>query len=92
LDNGLINGTNMYNEGGYRYNASFTAGTSYRIRLVNGAVDTHFKFMIDNHTMTVISADLVPIEPYNTTVVNIGMGQRYDVSIRGAIGGDWFIC
>jgi FtsP/CotA-like multicopper oxidase with cupredoxin domain len=88
LDNGLINGTNTYDDGGHRYNVSFTAGTSYRIRLVNGAVDTHFKFMIDNHTMTVISADLVPIEPYNTTVVDIGMGQRYDVSILRGIAGD----
>ena len=53
---------------------SFTSDTSYRIRLVNGAVDTHFKFMIDNHTMQVIAADLVPIEPYETDVINIGMG------------------
>lgn len=26
--------------------------------------------------------DLVPIEPYNTTALSIGMGQRYDVIIR----------
>jgi FtsP/CotA-like multicopper oxidase with cupredoxin domain len=81
LDNGLINGTNTYEDGGFRYNTSFTSGTSYRIRLVNGAVDTHFKFMIDNHTMTVIASDLVPIEPYETTVLNIGMGQRYDIVV-----------
>lgn len=37
--------------------------------------------MIDNHTMTVIAADLVPIESYNTTVLDIGMGQRYDVIV-----------
>jgi FtsP/CotA-like multicopper oxidase with cupredoxin domain len=79
LDNGLINGTNTYENGGHRYNVSFAPGKSYRMRLVNGAVDTHFKFMIDNHTMTVIASDLVPIKPYNTTVLNIGMGQRYDV-------------
>jgi FtsP/CotA-like multicopper oxidase with cupredoxin domain len=48
---------------------------------VNAAVDTHFKFMIDNHTMTVIASDLVPITPYETTVLNIGMGQRYDVIV-----------
>ncbi|USP73626.1 hypothetical protein yc1106_00900 [Curvularia clavata] len=81
LDNALINGTNTYEDGGYRYNTSFTSGTSYRIRLVNGAVDTHFKFMIDNHTMTVIASDLVPIEPYSTTVLDIGMGQRYDIIV-----------
>ncbi|KAF1912624.1 multicopper oxidase [Ampelomyces quisqualis] len=81
LDNGLINGTNTYEDGGFRYNTTFASGTSYRIRLVNGAVDTHFKFMVDNHTMTVIAADLIPIKPYETTAVDIGMGQRYDVII-----------
>ena len=81
LDTGLINGTNVYEDGGFRYNTTFTEGTSYRIRLVNGAVDTHWKFMVDNHTMTVIAADLVPITPYTTTYLNIGMGQRYDVII-----------
>lgn len=37
--------------------------------------------MIDNHTLTVIASDLVPIEPYNTTVLDIGMGQRYDIIV-----------
>lgn len=81
LDNGLINGTNTYGDDGYRYNTSFTSGTSYRIRLVNAAVDTHFKFTIDNHTMQVIASDLVPITPYTTNILDIGMGQRYDVIV-----------
>ncbi|KAH7067626.1 laccase-1 precursor [Paraphoma chrysanthemicola] len=81
LDNALINGTNTYDGAGFRYNTSFVSGTSYRIRLVNGAVDTHFKFMVDNHTMTVIASDLVPVTPYETTVLDISMGQRYDVII-----------
>ncbi|KAJ5898494.1 hypothetical protein N7504_008782 [Penicillium tannophilum] len=87
LDNGLINGTNVFGEDGYanqtgtRFNTSFTEGTSYRLRLVNAACDTHFKFMIDNHTMTVIANDLVPITPYKTNVLNIAMGQRYDVIV-----------
>lgn len=81
LDNGLINGTNVYgsdgstNQTGYRFNTTFTEGTSYRFRLVNGAIDSHFKFSIDNHTMKVIANDLVPIEPYETTVLNIGIGE-----------------
>lgn len=81
LDNGLINGTNVYGDDGdssqtgTRFNVSFTSGTSYRMRLVNAAVDTHWKFSIDNHTMMVIASDLVPIEPYNTTVLDISMGK-----------------
>ncbi|KAJ9149438.1 Laccase-2-like protein 4 [Pleurostoma richardsiae] len=87
LDNGLINGTNVYGDDddssqtGSRFTTQFTSGTSYRIRLVNAAVDTHFKFSIDNHTLTVIATDLVPIVPYTTEILNIGMGQRYDIIV-----------
>ncbi|OJD38659.1 multicopper oxidase [Diplodia corticola] len=85
LDTGLINGTNTYNDSGTvtgsRFEVNLTEGTSYRMRLVNGAIDTHFKFMIDNHTMTVMAMDLVPIEPYETTVLDIAMGQRYDIVV-----------
>lgn len=88
LDNGLINGTNVYGDDddadqtGYRWNTTLVDGTTYRLRLVNAAVDTHWKFMIDNHTMEVIAMDLVPIEPFNTTIISIGMGQRYDVILH----------
>ncbi|XWW97935.1 hypothetical protein V2A60_005931 [Cordyceps javanica] len=86
LDTGLINGTNVWNNSGtvvgHRFNTSFTSGESYRLRLINGALDTHFKFSIDNHTMTVIAADFVPIHPYDTTVLDISIGQRYDVVVH----------
>lgn len=88
LDTGLINGTNIWKdsstsiESGYRWNATLVDGTSYRLRLVNAAVDTHWKFSIDGHTLEVIAMDLVPITPYNTTMLSIGMGERYDVIIR----------
>jgi FtsP/CotA-like multicopper oxidase with cupredoxin domain len=84
---GLINGTNVYGDDGddsqvgQRFETTFEAGTSYLIRLVNVAIDTQFKFMVDNHTMTVIAADFVPIEPYETTTLSIGMGQRYDIIV-----------
>lgn len=86
LDTGLINGTNVYNNSGtvtgYRFNKTLEDGTSYRLRLVNAAIDTHWKFSIDNHTLTVIAMDLVPIEPFSTDIVSIGMGQRYDVIVK----------
>ena len=81
--NGLINGTNTYGSFGSRFETTFDAGTKYRIRLVNAAADNHFRFMIDNHTMEVIAADFVPIHPYNTTQLSIGMGQRYDIIVTG---------
>ncbi|RFU23841.1 hypothetical protein B7463_g12498, partial [Scytalidium lignicola] len=81
LDNGLINGTNVFDSAGSRFEMDFVSGTSYRLRLVNGAIDSMFKFMIDNHTMEVIAMDFVPIVPYNTTVLSIGIGQRYDIIV-----------
>lgn len=71
----------MYNKSGVvtgsRFETTWETGKSHRLRLVNGAIDTHFKFSVDNHTMTVIANDLVPIVPYNTTVLNIGMGKAF---------------
>lgn len=79
LTNGIINGTNTWNNSGTivgtRFTAPFTAGKQHRLRLINGAIDTHFKFSIDNHTLTVIAADFVPVVPFQTTVLNIGMGK-----------------
>jgi FtsP/CotA-like multicopper oxidase with cupredoxin domain len=74
---GLINGTNVSNSGGKRFKTRFTSGQSYRFRLVNGAIDTHFKFSIDHHVMTVIANDFVPIQPYLTKVLDIAIGQIY---------------
>lgn len=86
LENGLINGTNTYNNSGTvvgsRYTTTFESGTKYLIRVINSAIDTHFKFSIDNHTMTVISTDFVPITPYTTDVLDITIGQRYNVVVE----------
>ncbi|KFY12484.1 hypothetical protein V491_06782 [Pseudogymnoascus sp. VKM F-3775] len=81
LDNGLINGTNVYDTGGSRFEMDFVSETSYRLRLVNGAIDTMFRFMIDNHAFEVIAMDFVPIVPYTATYLNIGIGQRYDIIV-----------
>ena len=96
LDTGLINGTNTWDDGssGSRWETSLTEDSSYLLRLVNGAIDTHFDFSIDNHTLTVIAADFVPIVPYTTTRLSIGMGQRYDVVItadQSAIASDFWL-
>lgn len=81
LTTGLINGTNVFGDDGdaaqtgFRFNTTFVSGTSYLLRVVNVAIDSHFKFSIDNHTMTVIASDFVPIVPYDTNILNIGMGE-----------------
>ena len=79
LDTGLINGTNVFGNGtnstGTRFQMKVNQGSSYRLRIVNSAVDTHWKFMIDNHTLTVIAADFVPVKPFTADYINIGMGM-----------------
>jgi hypothetical protein len=40
-----------------------------------------FRFSIDNHMLDVISADFVPIQPYRTESISIGIGQRYTVVV-----------
>ncbi|KAG8161366.1 hypothetical protein KVR01_009630 [Diaporthe batatas] len=101
LDNGLINGTNTYNctsldtcTGivGRKFEARFEAGKKYRIRLINGAIDGHFQFSIDGHSLLVIANDLVPIKPYNADSVLLTMGQRYDVIVEAnATPGDYWL-
>lgn len=87
LTGGLLNGTNTYTDSttntttGARLATTFVAGTRYRLRLVNAAADTQFRFSIDNHTLSVVAADFVPIVPYAAESVSLSMGQRYDVVV-----------
>lgn len=41
------------------------------------------KFAIDNHMMTVIAVDFVPVQAYNIDIVTLGVGQRVDVLVKG---------
>ncbi|CAK4031162.1 multicopper oxidase [Lecanosticta acicola] len=94
LDTGLINGTNTNNSLGSRWETSVESGSSYLLRVVNGAVDTHFDFMVDNHTLTVIAMDFVPITPYTAETISIGMGQRYDVILtanQSSVASDFWL-
>jgi FtsP/CotA-like multicopper oxidase with cupredoxin domain len=92
MDNGLINGTNVFGGKGKRFEMNMETGTAYRLRLINTAMDTHYKVALDGHMMKVISADFVSIKPFDTEVLNIGIGQRYDVIINATktTGNYWF--
>jgi hypothetical protein len=54
----------------------------YLLRLINTSFDTTFVFSIDNHNLTIIGADFVPIHNYSNTSVLIGIGQRYHVVVE----------
>ena len=91
-DNNLINGKMNYdcslvtvgtactsNAGISKFN--FTTGKVHRLRLINAGSESNQKFTIDNHVMTVIANDYVPVQPYTTSVVTLGVGQRTDILV-----------
>ncbi|KAF7883499.1 uncharacterized protein EAF02_005419 [Botrytis sinoallii] len=98
LENTLMNGTNIFDcsastdpncvGGGKKFELTFVEGTKYRLRLINVGIDSHFEFAIDGHTLTVIANDLVPIVPYTTDTLLIGIGQRYDVIVEANAAAD----
>lgn len=88
LDTGLINGKNLWSPDngttvtGSRFEMTFQPGKTHLIRVVNTAIQSTFKFHIDGHKFTVISADFVPIVPYETDILNINIGQRYNILVK----------
>lgn len=54
----------------------------YLLRLINTSFETTFVFSIDNHVLTIIGADFVPIHSYSNTSVLVGIGQRYHVVVE----------
>ena len=53
----------------------------HRLRLINAAAEALIRFTIDNHEMTIIANDFVPIKPYKTNMFTLGVGQRSDVLV-----------
>ncbi|KKY25837.1 putative laccase-1 precursor [Diplodia seriata] len=83
-DNGLVNGTMKSPDGTLgEYNTiQVEKGQSYRLRVANVGTNDYYHFSIDGHNLTVISSDFVPVVPFTTSSVSIGVGQRYDVIIN----------
>lgn len=49
--------------------------------MINAGTEALQRFFIDGHTLTVIANDFVPVQPYQTDVVTLGVGQRTDVLV-----------
>ncbi|KAG0311013.1 hypothetical protein BGZ99_010444 [Dissophora globulifera] len=106
-DNGLINGRNSFNcsndalaqfptnakciSNAPRTVFDFKAGVKYRIRLINSGAFAEFQFSIDSHSLTVIEADGVDMQPVQIQRIPIHIGQRYSVIVQAdqAIGNYW---
>ena len=62
----------------------FTSGKTHRLRLVNSGAAGLQRFTIDNHQMMVVANDFVPVEPYQTNVVTLGV--RMESKLTYGIG------
>ncbi|KAF2089562.1 multicopper oxidase [Saccharata proteae CBS 121410] len=82
-DNILVNGTGVSSSGGGSYSkVTLTKGKKHLLRLINTSVDNNIWVSLDSHTMQVITADFVPIQPFSTTWLLMAIGQRYEVVIN----------
>ncbi|KAI9641882.1 hypothetical protein NHQ30_009749 [Ciborinia camelliae] len=94
VDNNLINGKGSFNcnstlggictpDAGLS-KFKFTKGKTHRLRLINAGSAGTQKFSIDGHQLQVTAVDYVPIIPYTTNVVTLGIGQRADVMVTAS--------
>lgn len=60
----------------------FSSDKVHLLRLINHGANGVQKFSIDHHNLTVIAIDYVPVVPYETDVVTLGVGQRAEVLVK----------
>jgi FtsP/CotA-like multicopper oxidase with cupredoxin domain len=67
-------------------------GDRLRLRVMNVAADTGFRFAVAGHRLTVTHSDGMPVEPVVVDALRLGMGERYDVLVDAVHpGGVWQI-
>ncbi|KAG0290183.1 hypothetical protein BGZ98_003565 [Dissophora globulifera] len=97
-DNGLINGRNSFDctldsqslfptglpctSNAPMAEFDFKAGTTYRVRIINTGAFADFQFSIDNHTLTVIEADGIDMQPVDVQRLPIHVAQRYSALVH----------
>ena len=91
---GIINDKGRhYDEFGHTnikpYNLNYfnvSKGNRYRFRLIGAQALYAFKFSIQNHTMTVVATDGIPIVPIeDVDYVIVYPGERYDVIVNANV-------
>lgn len=80
-DNILVNGKGSLNGTGSFSKIVLEPGKKNRFSLINVGNNVWFHASIDQHPMTVIAVDFVPVEPYVTNSLALSVGQRYDIII-----------
>jgi FtsP/CotA-like multicopper oxidase with cupredoxin domain len=62
-----------------------------RLRLINPAGETTFRFAVGGHKLSITHSDGQPVEPVEVDVVRMGPGERYDVIVEANNPGVWQI-
>lgn len=62
---------------------AFKTGKKHLLRLINHSAEAVLFFSIDGYNMTVITNDFVAVEPYQTDMVTLAVGQRVEVVVQG---------
>ena len=57
-----------------------------RIRIINAAADSIFTVAVGGHRMTITHTDGYPVQPVGAQSLRIGMGERYDVTVKAGDG------
>ena len=64
-------------------------GEKARLRLINPAGETTFRFAVGGHKLSITHSDGQPVEPVEVDVVRMGPGERYDVIVEANNPGVW---
>ncbi|UYF93459.1 multicopper oxidase family protein [Rhodococcus aetherivorans] len=57
------------------------AGQRLRLRIVNAAAETPYRFAVAGHELTIVAADGFDVQPTVADTIVVGMAQRYDVLV-----------
>lgn len=66
-------------------------GDRVKLRLANPSSSTTYDLSLAGHPLTITHADANPVQPLETDVIRIGMGERYDVAFVADNPGYWLL-
>lgn len=64
-------------------------GDKVRLRLINPASETSFRFAVGGHKLTVTHADGLSVEHVTVDALSVEMGERYEVLVEADNPGAW---
>jgi FtsP/CotA-like multicopper oxidase with cupredoxin domain len=66
-------------------------GDRVKLRLVNSSSSTIYDLQLAGHVLKVTYTDGQPVQPIETDVLRISMGERYDVEFKADNPGTWLL-